>query len=92
MDVLSQESKRFLENVKLYLTMNGKKENEVEEIVEELEDHLLEAERNRKDVSHITGLSPKEYMKELAGEMSFDRKGMLKLVSFFLAGVMLILF
>jgi hypothetical protein len=37
---LSRESRDFLENLRLYLFSSGKNEKEMEEIIEELEDHL----------------------------------------------------
>lgn len=42
------------------------------ELMEELEDHLYEAERNGKSVEHIVGKSPKAYMKEIEAEVETD--------------------
>lgn len=71
---LTAESQDFLDNLRLYLFSSGKKDEEVKEIVEELEDHLIEAEKRGKSVSHIIGHSPKAYMEQLSNEMSFDFK------------------
>ncbi len=83
---LSNESQTFLMNLKLYLVSSGKKESEVEDIVTELEDHLYEAEKNGKNVASITGQTPKEYMAQLADEMSFDRNVILKYVPIVMIG------
>ncbi|MGG4266889.1 HAAS domain-containing protein [Peribacillus simplex] len=75
---LSKESQNFLENLRLYLFSSGKESDVIEDILEELEVHLFEAERNGKSVEHIIGRSPKEYMKQLSDEMSVDFMGWLK--------------
>jgi DNA-binding ferritin-like protein (Dps family) len=71
---LSKEAELFVENLHLYLLSTGKKEKERKEIVEELSDHLLEAEANGKNISDVTGESPKKYMESLASEMQTDLK------------------
>lgn len=71
---LSKDSQDFLENLRLYLFSSGKKDGEINGIVEELEDHLIEAEKRGKSVQHIVGSSPKAYMKQLSDEMPFDFK------------------
>ncbi|WP_112180556.1 MULTISPECIES: hypothetical protein [Paraliobacillus] len=77
MDV-SKSSRDFLDDLRLYLFSSGKKENEIDEIVGELEDHLHEAETNGKNVEDIIGKTPSAYMKQIAKEMPFDLKGWLK--------------
>ncbi|RWZ58698.1 hypothetical protein EQV77_06950 [Halobacillus fulvus] len=72
MDKLSKKSERFLDSLQLYLASSGKKEAEAKEIVEELRDHLTEAEQRGKSVEEITGDSPKAYMEQLSKEVSFD--------------------
>lgn len=69
---LSKEAETFVENLYLYLLTTGKKEKEIKEIVDELTDHLQEAEANGKNISEITGDSPKAYMESLAKEMQTD--------------------
>lgn len=71
---LSKEAEAFIENLHLYLLTSGKKDKEIKEIVEELSDHLREAEANGKNISEVTGDSPKEYMESLAREMQTDLK------------------
>ncbi|WP_110926267.1 HAAS domain-containing protein [Bacillus massiliglaciei] len=83
---LSKESKNFLENLRLYLVSSGKKEQEIEEIIEELEDHLLEAEKNGKSTESISGKTPKEYMSQLADDMPLDLKGLMKYIPILFLG------
>ena len=71
---LSTESKRFLEDLKVYLLASGKNELATNEIVKELEDHLIEAEADGKSVRAITGDSPAVYIQSISKEMSFDPK------------------
>ena len=40
---LSREAAAFIDNLHLYLLSSGKKDKEINEIVEELTDHLREA-------------------------------------------------
>ena len=71
---LSPESRKFIEDLRLYLFSTGKSDNEIEDIVAELEDHLWEAEKKGKSIIDIIGNSPKEYMEQFANEMKFDIK------------------
>ena len=83
---ISKESQDFLDNLRVYLISSGKKEVEINEIIEELEDHLCEAEKNGKNIDDIIGKSPKEYMNQVASEMSFDLKGLVKYIPIILIG------
>ncbi len=69
---LSTESTRFLEDLKVYLLASGKNEQATNEIVLELEDHLIEAEADGKSVRSITGDSPAAYIQSISHEMAFD--------------------
>jgi hypothetical protein len=69
---LSPESRKFIEDLRLYLFSTGKSDEEIEDIVAELEDHLWEAEKRGKPIIDIIGNSPKEYMEQFANEMKFD--------------------
>ncbi len=69
---LSTESTRFLEDLKVYLLASGKNEQATNEIVNELEDHLIEAEADGKSVRAITGESPATYIQSISKEMAFD--------------------
>ncbi|MGD6994356.1 HAAS domain-containing protein [Sutcliffiella horikoshii] len=83
---LSKNSQRFIENLSVYLFSCGKKTNEIDEITDELEVHLYEAEKENKSVEHIIGNSPKEYMEQISGEMSFDVRGWAKYVPIIILG------
>ncbi|WP_445488130.1 HAAS domain-containing protein [Niallia sp. 03133] len=83
---ISKESRGFLEDLRLYLFSSGKNEKETEEIIGELEDHLYEAEKNGKNIEDIIGKTPKEYMAQLAKEMSFDFKAVLKYIPIIVLG------
>ncbi|WP_131849613.1 HAAS domain-containing protein [Baia soyae] len=86
--MISKESQGFLENLTVYLYSSGKREEEIREIVGELEDHLHEAEKHGKRVDDIIGMTPKEYMEQLANEMPFDLKGWLKYLLMIFIGVL----
>lgn len=75
---LSEKSRQFLENLRIYLFATGKPEAMIDEIVEELADHLFEAEKRGKSVDHVIGKTPEVYMKELAMEMERDYKELAK--------------
>ncbi|MEI5906599.1 hypothetical protein WAK64_05955 [Bacillus spongiae] len=77
---LSKESSDFLVSLRMYLVSSGKNEREIEEVIDELEDHLFEAEKNNKNVDEIIGITPKEYMEQIAGEMPIDFRGVLKTI------------
>lgn len=47
---ISKEGAEFLENLRVYLFSNGKKWDEIEAIVDELETHLIEAEEKGKPI------------------------------------------
>ncbi|MBM7662297.1 putative membrane-anchored protein [Bacillus mesophilus] len=78
--MLSKQSDQFLIELRLYLLSKGKNEKEVNEITEELEVHLMEAELEGKDVRHIIGESPKQYMKSIGESMSTDYRQMVGLI------------
>lgn len=78
---LSKKSRDFLDDLAVYLMSSGKSEGEVKEVVEELKDHLEEAERAGKGVDEVVGQSPKDYMQHLGSEMTFDVKGFVKIIA-----------
>ena len=83
---LSKESKEFLENLRLYLFSSGKQEVEINEIVEELEAHLCEAEQNGKPIEKIVGQSPQQYMEMLSQELTVDHRSWIKYIILIIAG------
>ncbi|NMD71743.1 DUF1129 family protein [Bacillus sp. DNRA2] len=70
--MLSKESEQFLVELRLFLISKGKNDQEINEITEELEVHLLEAEASGKDIKHIIGESPKQYMESIGQSMKTD--------------------
>src|SRR5699024_9109279 len=83
---LSYKSRKFLEDLRVYLFSSGKDSNEIEQIVEELEIHLIEAEKNGKSIEKIVGHTPKEYMEQLSNEMPVDYKSWFKYVLIIISG------
>lgn len=83
---LSKESQTFLENLRIYLFSSGKNENAAEEVIEELEIHLIEAESEGKSIEKIIGKTPKEYMQQLAGEMDVDYSSWFKYIPIIILG------
>ncbi|PYZ91718.1 hypothetical protein CR194_19040 [Salipaludibacillus keqinensis] len=83
---LSHKSKTFLEDLRIYLFSSAKNSEEIDDIVDQLEVHLLEAEQNGKTIEKIIGDSPKDYMNQLSHEMSLDYKAWAKFVPIILFG------
>lgn len=83
---LSKQSKSFLEDLRVYLFSSGKNKDEIADIVEELADHLIEAEKKGKSVDNIIGQSPKEYMEKISEEMSTDYRAWLKYIPIIILG------
>lgn len=77
---LSKESQNFLENLSGYLFSSGKNQEEINDIVNELEVHLLEAEKKGKPIEKVVGNSPKEYMKMISDEMVIDYRTWIKYI------------
>lgn len=77
--MLSEKSEQFLMSLRLELLKRGKKEDEIEEVVDELRDHLHEAEQRGENVDDVTGGSVNHYIKTISKEMAFD-KGIIKTV------------
>jgi cbb3-type cytochrome oxidase subunit 3 len=85
---LSDKSKKFIEDLNLYLFSSGKNNEEIREITEELEVHLYEAELNGKSIDQIVGVSPKEYMKSISSEMQTDYRTWAKYIPLIIIGSM----
>lgn len=83
---LSDKSKKFLDGLRLYLFSSGKNEKEINEIAEELEVHLLEAELHGKSIERIVGESPTEYMEMISNQMKVDYKAWAKYVPLIVIG------
>lgn len=77
---LSNKSKEFLDNLRIYLFSSGKKSDEIDDIVEELEIHLHEAERNGKPIEKVIGKTPEAYMEMISDEMMIDYRTWIKYI------------
>lgn len=84
---LSKKSRNFLDDLAVYLMSSGKSEEEVQDVVAELKDHLEEAERAGKSVDDVVGQSPKAYMQHLGHELAFDGKGFFKIIAMLVPNV-----
>lgn len=62
--MLSMKSEQFLVELRMYLLQRGKKDEDINGIVEELEVHLIEAENKGKSVDTIIGKKPKTTYEE----------------------------
>jgi len=78
--LLSDQSRKFIDDLRLYLFSSGKNDHEINEIAEELEMHLIEAEMHGKSIEKIVGSSPKEYMINISNEMKTDYRQWAKYV------------
>jgi len=72
--MLSKQANQFIVELKMYLMSKGKNEQEIDGVIDELTDHLVQAEAAGKSIKDITGNSPREYMKSIGKEMGFDIK------------------
>lgn len=83
---LSEQSKIFIDNLRVYLFSSGKNSDEIKEIIEELENHLSEAEKRGKPIEKIIGKSPKEYMETISNEMVIDYRTWFKYILLIVIG------
>ena len=80
--MLSSEARKFLLDMRLFLTAKSVKESDIENFIEDAELHLIEGESDGKSVEDIFGSSPKEYANELVKVMERDRQETWKQISF----------
>ncbi|MBD8068765.1 DUF1129 family protein [Bacillus sp. PS06] len=85
--MLSTKSEEFIDNLRMYLLMSGKNEREIKELIEELTDHLTEAEKHGRSIDDIVGHTPEQYMASLKNEMKSDYKQIIKLLPLYFLGV-----
>ncbi|MDI6534418.1 NADH dehydrogenase subunit [Bacillus mycoides] len=78
--MLSTKSEQFLVELRMYLLQRGKKDEDINGIVEELEVHLIEAENKGKSVETIIGQSRKQHMKNIGKELPVDKEGLFVLI------------
>ena len=77
--MLSKKSEQFLVELRMYLISKGKNDAEMISVIEELEDHLLQAEADGKSIETIVGNSPKAYMKSIGESMRLDFRQLARL-------------
>ena len=80
--MLSNEARKFLLDMRLFLTAKSVKESDIESFIEDAELHLIEGEKKKKSVEEIFGSSPKEYANELVKVMERDRQETWKQIGF----------
>ncbi|MED1300102.1 NADH dehydrogenase [[Bacillus thuringiensis] serovar konkukian] len=80
--MLSNEARKFLLDMRLFLTAKSVKESDMESFIEDAELHLIEGEIDGKSVEEIFGSSPKEYANELVKVMERDRQETWKQIGF----------
>lgn len=78
--MLSTKSEQFLIELRMYLLQRGKKDEDINAIVDELEVHLTEAEKRGQSVNHIIGKSRKQHMKNIGNELPTDKEGLLVII------------
>ncbi|WP_054707681.1 DUF1129 family protein [Bacillus sp. JCM 19041] len=83
---LSKESLEFIEDLRAYLFASGKKKAESEEIIEELEMHLQEAEKAGKSIKQVVGDSPKEYMQSISEQLEQDKRNWIVFIPLIIMG------
>ncbi|GMG61557.1 hypothetical protein TEHAB4_13040 [Tetragenococcus halophilus] len=67
---LSQENKKYYEDMLIYIrTSYNTSDQEMEEILVELLDHLIEAQAEGKTAKDVFGKQPKKYANEILGEL-----------------------
>lgn len=73
-ELLNEENLKDYEEMLLYIRMNNKSEQQTEEILMELLDHLLEAQASGKTARDIFGDDLKTYSQELIKELPKETK------------------
>ncbi len=67
---LTKENLKYYEDMLLYIRLSyDKSEQETEEILSELLDHLLEAQKEGRTAKDVFGANPKKYADEIIGEL-----------------------
>ncbi|UQZ92545.1 HAAS domain-containing protein [Bacillus safensis] len=84
--MVSKETRHILLELKLYLISKGKNQDEIDELMDELTTHAVEAEKDGKTGEDVFGGDPRSYADELAQELSGNHKDWVPFVSAFLIG------
>ncbi len=68
--LLTKENLKYYEDIILYVRLvNNKSEQEIEEILAELLDHLIQSQQEGRTAQQIFGNNPKQYLNEIIGEL-----------------------
>ncbi|GEP78805.1 hypothetical protein [Staphylococcus carnosus] len=70
--MLSKKSEEFLWRLRTTLMERGKEDSTINEIEDELRDHLMEAEKRGDNIDDITGGSVISYINKISNEMPLD--------------------
>lgn len=84
--MVSKETRHILLELQLYLISKGKNQDEIDELMDELTAHAVEAEKDGKTGEDVFGGDPRGYADELAKELSGNHKDWVPFVSAFLIG------
>ncbi|AZV52023.1 hypothetical protein DKE43_02485 [Bacillus pumilus] len=84
--MVSKETRHILLELKLYLISKGKNVDEIDELMDELTTHAVEAEKDGKTGEAVFGGDPRSYADELAKELSGHHKDWVPFISAFLIG------
>ena len=84
--MVSKETRHILLELQLYLISKGKNQDEIDELMDELTAHAVEAEKDGKTGEDVFGGDPRTYADELAKELSGNHKDWVPFVSAFLIG------
>ncbi|WP_332284517.1 HAAS domain-containing protein [Bacillus safensis] len=84
--MVSKETRHILLELQLYLISKGKNQGEIDELMDELTAHAVEAEKDGKTGEDVFGGDPRSYADELAKELSGNHKDWVPFVSAFLIG------
>ena len=88
--MLTKQSQDFLEKLRVELLFRGKTEAEVEELLEELEDHLTMAEKNNEDTSSIINTPIKSMADQLSPEISLTT-GLYKYITLYFSFILAVI-
>ncbi|MGN7302635.1 HAAS domain-containing protein [Bacillus safensis] len=84
--MVSKETRHILLELQLYLISKGKNQDEIDELMDELTAHAVEAEKDGKTGEDVFGGDPRSYADELAKVLSGNHKDWVPFVSAFLIG------
>src|SRR5699024_2047426 len=83
-DRLTKENKKYYDDILIYVRLSfDKSEQETEEILAEILDHILLAQEEGRQAADVFGVNPKMYLQEVIGELP-RRVCQAKCVSYYL--------